>query len=77
MGVKSFKLDKVLCKKFGKKIRFLRLEKGMKQDELAFYSKISPSYLSTIERGAADTTISTVKKLANALNVEPFELLKF
>lgn len=75
MGVKSFKLDKVLCKKFGNKVRFLRLENNLKQDELAFYAKISPSYLSAIERGITDTTISTVKRLAKALNTEPYELL--
>lgn len=75
MGTKSFKLDKVLCRKFGEKIRFLRAEKGLKQDELAFLSKISPSYLSAIERGITDTTISTLKRLAKALDVEPYELL--
>ncbi len=75
MGVKSFKSDKVLCRKFGEKIRFLRKEKGLKQDELAFLSKISPSYLSAIERGITDTTISTLKRLAKALNVESHELL--
>ena len=75
MGTKSFKLDKVLCRKFGEKIRFLRKEKDLKQDELAFLSKISPSYLSAIERGITDTTISTLKRLAKALDVEPHELL--
>ena len=77
MGTKSFKADKILCRKFGEKIRFLRQENGLKQDELAFLSKISPSYLSAIERGITDTTISTLKRLAKALNVEPYELLLF
>lgn len=62
MGAKTFKLDKVLCRKFGEKIKFFRIERGFKQDELAFLSKISPSYLSAIERGTTDTTIPTVKK---------------
>lgn len=75
MGAKSFKLDKVLCRKFGEKIKFLRKERGLKQDELAFFAKISPSYLSAIERGITDTTISTLKRLAKALEVEPYELL--
>lgn len=75
MGTKSFKLDKVLCRRFGGKIRFLRQELGLKQDELAFLSKISPSYLSAIERGITDTTISTLKRLSKALNVKPYELL--
>lgn len=77
MGTKSFKLDKVLCRKFGEKIKILRKEKGFKQDELAFLSKISPSYLSAIERGITDTTISTLKRLATALDVEPQLLLTF
>lgn len=77
MGVKNFRRDKILCKKFGEKIKFLRKENDLKQDELAFLSKISPSYLSAIERGITDTTISTLKKLAKALNVEPSELLIF
>lgn len=75
MGTKSFKLDKVLCRKFGEKIRILRKEKELTQDELAFLAKISPSYLSAIERGITDTTISTLKRLAKALAIEPHELL--
>ncbi len=77
MGEKKFKSDKILCKKFGQKIRALRLEKNWKQDELAFYSNISPSYLSAIERGITDTTISTAKRLAKALDVELAQLFTF
>ena len=76
MGRKAFKLDKVLCRKFGEKIKALRLDKNLKQDELAFKAKISPSYLSAIERGTSDTTLSTAKRLSTALEIELFELLK-
>lgn len=77
MGAKAFKLDKVLCKKFGEKVKFFRMERGFKQDELAFLSKISPSYLSAIERGITDTTISTVKRLSKALGVKFSDVLEF
>jgi len=76
MGNRCFKLDKVLCRKFGRKVKFLREEKQIIQEELAFRANISQSYLSAIERGITDTTISTLKKIAKALDVEPWELLK-
>ncbi len=74
MGKKSFKYDKVLCRKLGKKIAFLRGELGISQAELAFNANISTSYLSAIERGITDTTISTVKRISKALNVDIREL---
>ncbi len=77
MGKRSFKPDKILCRNFGKKIRQLRDELNLKQDELAFRAKISASYLSSIERGITDTTLSTAKRLAKALNTTLAELTNF
>ena len=74
MGKKSFKYDKVLCRKLGKKVAFFRGELGISQAELAFNANISTSYLSAIERGITDTTTSTVKRLSRALNVDMREL---
>lgn len=70
MGKKVYKYDKVLCRKFGKKIMYYRKEVGITQEELAFRVNISPSYLSAIERGITDTTISTLKRLSKALGQE-------
>ncbi len=77
MGRKTFKYDKVLVRKFGEKILLLRKRADMKQDELAFKVNISPSYLSAIERGVTDTTISTAKRLSKALDVSLSELFTF
>lgn len=74
MGNRNYKYDKILCRKFGEKVAFLRKSKNLKQDELAFKTNISPSYLSAIERGITDTTISTAKRLAKALNINLHEL---
>ena len=76
MGKKVYKYDKVLCRQFGKKIALLRKNSDFSQEELAYRSNISPSYMSAIERGITDTTISTVKRLAKALEIEIFELFK-
>lgn len=73
MGKRTFKYDKVLCRKFGQKVGELRKELGITQEELAFRAGISPSYMSAIERGITDTTISTAKRLSKALKVNiPF-----
>lgn len=43
MGRKTFKYDKVLCRKFGLKVTSLRKEKDMTQADLAFDAGISIS----------------------------------
>ena len=74
MGKKVYKYDKVLCRHFGEKIYKLRTDFGITQEELASRANISPSYMSAIERGITDTTISTAKRLAKALNITMAEL---
>lgn len=74
MGKRAFKYDKILARKFGEKVVFLRKDLKLTQDELAFKVNISPSYLSAIERGITDTSISTAKRIAKALNISLPEL---
>ena len=69
MGKKTFRFDIILARKFGKRIKDLRLANEISHEELAFSANISPSYMSAIERGITDTTISTAKRLAKALEV--------
>lgn len=76
MGKKVYKYDKVLCRHFGQKIYALRTNCGITQEELAFRANISPSYMSAIERGITDTTISTAKRLSKALNTSIIELFE-
>ena len=77
MGKRAFKYDKILTRKFGERIVFLRKEANFTQEELAFKVNISPSYLSAIERGITDTTISTAKILAKAFNIKLVDLFDF
>lgn len=74
MGKKVYKYDKILCRHFGQKIYQLRKLNEISQEELAFRANISPSYMSAIERGITDTTISTAKRLAKSLNVNLTDL---
>lgn len=76
MGKREYKYDKILCRKFGKRIYELRKNLGITQEELAFRSNISPSYMSAIERGITDSTITTVKRISKALQTDINELFK-
>ena len=77
MGKKTFTYDKILCKKFGKKVLNMRKNASLTQDELAFRIGISTSYLSAIERGVTDSTITTAKRIAKVFNMNISELFIF
>ena len=55
----------------------LRHEKGLSQDDLACEAEVSRSYLSQLEKGAFYASLKIIGRLAEALGVEPSELLKF
>ncbi len=50
-------------------IALLRLQKGWSQAELAKRASTSQSYIARLELGNVDPQVSTVKKLAKALDV--------
>jgi len=58
-------------------IRQLREKKGLSQQGLADDCGITKSQISRIEVAAINTTVKTLVKIANALDVEPKELLNF
>jgi transcriptional regulator with XRE-family HTH domain len=61
--------------RFGRNLRNLRLEKGLSQEAFADEAKIHRTYISDLERGARNPTITVVEKLAKALKVKPGALL--
>lgn len=66
-----------IVSELGNKIRILRTNLSISQEELAFKSGISPAHLGQIERGLKSPTITTVKKIADALNVSLADLFTF
>jgi transcriptional regulator with XRE-family HTH domain len=57
-------------KKFGQKIKGLRIEKGWSQEKLALLADLDRTYLPSIEKGDRNVSITVVEKLANALKVD-------
>lgn len=64
------------CIEFGQKIRNLRKKKGYSQESFADHANIHRTYMGGIERGERNPTLTTIYRLAEALEVEPSELLK-
>lgn len=63
-------------KKFGKRVRQVRKDLGLSQEELGFKSGLHRTYISDIERGSKNPTIVTVDTLAKALGISISELFK-
>lgn len=63
---------------FGKKLRELRLQRGLTLRELAKKVNLNFTYLSKIENGKVEYTPSAdkIRALAKALNIDEIEFLK-
>lgn len=57
-------------------IKKLRSELNMSQEHLADLCELHRTYISDIERGNRNVSIDNIEKIANALHIAPFELLK-
>jgi len=68
---------KNIKQKLGDRIRKLRLEKRLSQENLAFESNMHRTYLSSIERGERNPSLKNIEAIANALGVTLSELFKF
>lgn len=60
----------------GNAIKDLRQQKGLKQTDFAVKCGLSQSYLSSIEKGRKEPTLSILKQIANALSI-PMPVLVF
>jgi transcriptional regulator with XRE-family HTH domain len=60
---------------FGRTLRKVRKDAKITQEELAFAAGIERNYVSLIERGINQPTITVIFKLALALDVAPSELV--
>jgi transcriptional regulator with XRE-family HTH domain len=60
---------------FGDKVRELRKEKGLSQEELSFKADLHRTYIGMIERAEKNITLTNIEKIAKALDVHPSKLL--
>ena len=69
--------DEKYLKALGKRLRKIRTEKDISTYDLSYESNVSRSQINAIERGHINTTICTLKALADALGLEVKDLLDF
>jgi XRE family transcriptional regulator, regulator of sulfur utilization len=65
---------KVIAKKLGERIRVLRVEKGLSQEQLGERSGLHTNYIGQVERGEKNVTIESLLKIARSLEI-PLEQL--
>ena len=70
-------MNKVWYNKLGRRIKHIRTERGLTQEELAEIVGINAKFEGRIERALNKPSLDTVFKIAKSLNVEPVELFKF
>lgn len=61
--------------RLGAKVKRLREAKGLSQEELAFQADMHRTYVSGIERGKRNPTVTVLERLAKPLGVTAGELL--
>jgi transcriptional regulator with XRE-family HTH domain len=57
-------------------LRRMRAEQGLTQDALADLSEIDRTYISGVERGLRNLSIDNLERLARALRLEPWQLIR-
>ena len=65
-----------IFKKLGQNLKRIREEKGMTQGDICRALDIDRGFISSIENGKRNPTLSTIKKIADAVGVSVDELLK-
>lgn len=60
----------------GMRIRYLRKQKNMSQEDLALECGVNKNYLSDLERGTRNPTVKVMEKIASALEIDLSTLFK-
>jgi len=69
-------MNKTSAQKFGDNMKKIRLKIEMSQSDICRESGLDPAYISNVENGKQNLTLSTMEKIASVLDVSVDQLLK-
>lgn len=68
--------DRDLHRSFGKVLKEIRTKKGVSQEQLAFECNLDRTFISLLERGLRQPTLTTLFTLADKLDVPVVTLIE-
>lgn len=69
--------NKEILKQFGDRVREIRKERGLSQEQLSFMADLHRTYIGMIERGEKNITLINIEKIARAFDISINDLMKF
>ena len=69
--------DQILIEEFGKRIRQLRTERNLSQEELSFQTGFHRTYIGMVERGERNISLSNIGVFASTFEMSVSELFEF
>lgn len=69
--------NKFLLKEFGTRIRHLRTQQKLSQEQLSFKTGFHRTYIGMIERGERNISLTNIAVFSKAFEMELSELLSF
>lgn len=67
----------MIKEKVGKRIKELRLQQGMSQEEFAFKCNLDRTYITSLERGKRNVSLENLEKITKAFNMTLSQFFDF
>lgn len=66
----------MIFKKFGMRVRELRMQRGLSQEKFALSIGMDRTYLASVEAGKRNISLENISKIANGFGITLEELFK-
>ena len=67
----------MIKEKVGQRIKELRTKQGLSQEEFAFRCELDRTYITSLERGKRNISLTNLEKIANTFNMTLSEFFNF
>ena len=70
-------MSRVIREKFAQKLKWIRKDRNLSQEDLALLCGVDRTYIGRLERMERSPSLDILEKIANGLNITVSELLIF